>query len=74
MNALSQLGAFLAYHWAAISAFAGVAAVAFVCTMPPNRPRSLDEWWTWLRNGLQTAVPAARHNENPTSPNPKEQK
>jgi hypothetical protein len=51
----------LTAHWKAYSA-AGVALfVAGVCCMPPNRPRSLDDWWTWIRDSLQTAVPAARH-------------
>jgi hypothetical protein len=38
----------------------GVLFVAFVCTMPANLPQTLQDWWTWCRDGLQTAVPAAR--------------
>jgi hypothetical protein len=35
--------------------------VAGVCVMPPAFPKSFQEWWTWLRDTLQTAIPAARH-------------
>lgn len=34
--------------------------VAIVCTMPENPPASIREWWKWMRDSLQTAVPAAR--------------
>ena len=51
----------------------GLLAVAFVCTMPQKMPgfpsdHPIQEWWTWLRDGLQTAVPAARaRNEQHSS-------
>jgi len=34
--------------------------IAGVCMMPKNRPKTIDDWWTWMRDTLQTAVPAAR--------------
>ena len=34
--------------------------IAGVCTMPALIPKSIQEWWTWIRDTLQTAVPAAR--------------
>jgi len=40
--------------------FGGAVAIASVCMMPKNRPKSIDDWWTWFRDTLQTAVPAAR--------------
>lgn len=41
-------------------ALASAIAIACVCMMPKNRPKSIDDWWTWFRDTLQTAVPAAR--------------
>jgi hypothetical protein len=41
-------------------ALASAITIAGVCMMPKNRPKSIDDWWTWLRDTLQTAVPAAR--------------
>lgn len=42
--------------------------VATIVTMPILIPKSLQDWWTWMRNALQTAVPAARHNQPPADP------
>ena len=48
--------------------------VAGVCCMPATRPKGIDDWWTWLRDTLQTAVPAARagrtevHKQEATTP------
>lgn len=41
--------------------FISALAIATVVTMPPIIPKSLQDWWTWMRNSLQTAVPAARN-------------
>lgn len=35
-------------------------SIATVVTMPPLIPKSLQDWWNWIRNALQTAIPAAR--------------
>lgn len=45
--------------------FVSALAVASVCTMPKKCPllpedHPLQEIWTWMRDSLQTAVPAAR--------------
>ena len=63
----------LASHWQAYGAAATALSVAAICCMPAERPRSLDAWWKWMRDSLQTAVPAARAHqaENPTQSNPK---
>lgn len=51
--------------------FVGALAIASVVTMPKMIPTSIQDLWTWLRDALQTAVPAARHqNQNPTPDNP----
>ena len=57
-------------HWGAYAAFFTVLGVAFVTTWPPLVPRSFQDWWTWFRGAFQTAVPAARHQVNPTPPEP----
>lgn len=48
--------------------FVGAVAIASVVTMPRAIPRSIDDLWTWMRDALQTAVPAARNHQNPNQP------
>ena len=56
-----------------IEGFASVSialTIAGICTAPPLIPRTAQDWWTWIRNTVQTATPAARVNhENPTQQN-----
>ena len=47
--------------------FAAALGIAIVCTMPENPPSTLRDWWTWMRNSLQTAVPAARARHEASS-------
>ena len=47
-------------HLAEYLTTVGLLFVAFVCTMPQKIPQAAQDWWTWCRDGLQTAVPAAR--------------
>jgi hypothetical protein len=35
--------------------------VAIVSTMPIDPPHSFKDLWRWVREALQTAIPAARH-------------
>ncbi len=37
-----------------------VLTIAFIVTMPELFPKTGQEWWSWFRNGLQTATPATR--------------
>ena len=66
----------IAKNWGTYTAAAGVLFVAFVSCMPKNPPASLAEYWQWVREGLQTAIPAARPHQPPIetpppiSPNP----
>ena len=59
-------------NYVAIEAAAGVLFVAFVSNMPKTPPASMVEYWQWVRDSLQTAIPAARAQhaaqqpENPT--------
>lgn len=64
----------LEHHVAFYSASASALFVAGVCTMPSALPRTLQEWWTWIREALQTAIPAARHPQNPQNQNPNKEK
>ncbi len=41
--------------------------IAFICTMPEMFPKTWQDWWSWLRNGLQTATPAARAQSHASS-------
>lgn len=43
----------------------GAILIAGIATMPERIPGSLQDWWAWVRNALQTAIPAARHAPPP---------
>ena len=60
----------IAKNWQVYTASAGVLFVAFVSCMPKNPPASMVEYWTWVREALQTAIPAARPHINHDEPNP----
>jgi predicted NBD/HSP70 family sugar kinase len=47
--------------------FIGALAIASVVTMPEMIPQSAQDLWTWFRNALQTAVPAARARHEASS-------
>lgn len=47
-------------HWETLGLGSGVLLFAAVSTMPEKIPSSIQECWTWAREALQTAVPAAR--------------
>lgn len=59
---------YLQKDWAAIAASAGVLFVAFVSCMPLDPPASITEYWRWVRESLQTAIPAARRNNHQDPP------
>jgi hypothetical protein len=68
MNIILQ---FLAAHLTAIGSICTALFVAAVCTMPADPPSTIRQCWCWLRDTLQTAVPAARHRDaTPTVPPP----
>jgi hypothetical protein len=69
MNA-NWIISFLAAHDVAVCSIASVLAAAFIHTMPAKFPGSLQEMWSWVRDGLQTAIPARRTEApaNPTMP------
>lgn len=61
---LSGVEAHIARNLPEYLTFLGALAIASVCTMPEKipypLPSVLQDWWTWVRDALQTAVPAAR--------------
>ena len=68
MNAWKALGENMVGHWGEYAATLGVLGVAVVSCIPERVPKSLQEWWTWMRESLQTAIPAARHPVFPPGP------
>ena len=44
-----------------------VIVLAVASTMPASVPRSIQEWWTWMRSAIRAAVPV-RHVEDPQQP------
>lgn len=58
----------IAAHWVIYSTTGTALGFATVSCMPAKFPRSIDEWWTWFRDSLQTAIPGRRPNTNPTIP------
>lgn len=63
--------AFLAlvmHHMTAAGFGSGVLIVALISCLPANRPKTLDQWYAYFRESLQTAIPAARHPQGPTTP------
>lgn len=69
---MNQFMQFVAAHWAATGIGSGVLVVAFISCLPPKLPRTADEWYAYIRESLQTSIPAARHHENPTLDKEKE--
>ena len=56
-------------HIAANGGAYGTAAIALGLSVakniPPQFPKSLQEWWTWMRDSIQTALPISRSNSTP---------
>jgi len=64
LQAIGHLGATVANNLSThLAAEGGVGVLlfgVFVHTMPPQLPSSLQEYWTWVRDALQTALPVRR--------------
>lgn len=66
---MNQFWQFILAHQGVAGGAVAALFVAGVCTMPALFPKTAQEWWTWVRDALQTAVPAARAaHANPTKP------
>ena len=51
---------YIGEHWEEFTAAATILGIALVSCMPANRPKSIDDWYEYIRHSLQTAIPAAR--------------
>ena len=56
------------HHLTAAGFGGGVLIVALISCLPAKRPRSVDDWYSYFREALQTAIPAARHHQDPQQP------
>ncbi|MFC5861105.1 hypothetical protein ACFPT7_02240 [Acidicapsa dinghuensis] len=65
-----MIAMFFAKYAPEIEVAAGALFVSAVSAMPKAFPKSAQEWWTWLRETLQSAIPARRHVEPDPPPNP----
>ena len=63
---MSQFFQHIAQHLAAYGFGSGLLILGLITTMPESVPVSFQDFWTWMRHALQTAVPAAR--QKPTQP------
>lgn len=68
--ALTAIFHLLQAHLAATGVTGGLLFIALVSSLPEERPRTIDDWYRYFRESLQTAIPAARrHPQNPTQDN-----
>lgn len=69
MNALiDAVSTNLVQHLTSIGVGSGVLFFAVVHNMPENPPASMQEYWTWVRDSLQTAIPVRQARPHPTQP------
>ncbi len=70
MNALlNAIGQNLLQHLTSIGVGSGVLFFAIVHNMPENPPTSMQEYWTWVRDALQTSIPVRQGRQpNPQQP------
>jgi hypothetical protein len=59
-------------HVSANAGAYGTASIALGLSVakniPPQFPKSVQEWWTWMRDSIQTALPISRANSVPIPP------
>lgn len=66
---LNAVGHNLAQHITSIGVGSGLLLFTFINCMPAHPPTSLEEYWAWVREALQTAIPARYHSTpNPQAP------
>lgn len=56
----------MAQHMAAYGIGSGVLIVAIITTWPQVPPKTWMDWWTWIRDALQTAIPARPAHRQPS--------
>lgn len=67
---LTAIGHNLAQHLTSLGVGSGVLFFAVIHNMPEKPPTSMQEYWTWVRDSLQTSIPVrqAASHANPTQP------
>lgn len=58
---------YLFTHPGTLLIVAGWVGTAFTSTIPPQCPRSLDDWWTW---GREFVHQVSNQKRNPSKTNP----
>ena len=67
MNHSIHVIGWLLQKYPSIDAGLGALVMATILSMPEKIPSRLQEWWTWMRDSLQSAVPNRRpvsHSES----------
>lgn len=58
----------LAHHATAAGFGGGALLIASITCLPEKRPRSFDDFYAYVRDALQTAIPAGKRHPAPTRP------
>lgn len=66
MNFWQALGDNINQNWKVYSSAILWFAVAVGTSMPEKFPSTVQEVWDWLRNSIQTSLPAARRTISPS--------
>ncbi len=68
---LNQFASLIGHHMAATGIGSGVLMLALISCLPERRPRTVDDWYAYIRESLQTAIPASRrHPSQPDAEQP----
>lgn len=59
-DVLQAVRIYIGDHWEALTAAGTILGIALVSCMPATRPKTVDDWYDYIRHALQTAIPAAR--------------
>jgi hypothetical protein len=65
---MNPIAEHIAAHWVVYSTAAVALGASTISCMPERFPRTLDEWWSWFRNSLQTSLPARHGQPSPAAP------
>ena len=64
-SVLSAVGAHIARNSGAYGSVGIAVGLSGVKNIPEMVPKTLQEWWTWMRNTFQTALPISRAGGGP---------
>lgn len=69
-TALQAIGAHISRNSGAYGTASIAAGLAVAKNIPPQFPKTVQEWWTWFRDSIQTALPISRSNPSQPVPTP----